>query len=304
MKWMPGYKTESLPPIDNADYPKQYVVRVKGDDPHSGWIYIGHETAEEMRDINEDGYWEWLDESPSDVSVLKEALKNIAQLCGVVNFSSHNQMKEAVNGAMDIAEAALSEYSTQSLSQPRSPQGNIKPRPLAASFLDWISFEGYMRLSEPAGHKWFKIGQAAETYSTDELLEMFCTEINNDSQPDNRESKGAPAGEIEGSISEGEEWQGVDGKRYLLIDDKLFYVVAFDQWDDGDFEADAVNGGFRVLVSKNTSGYFVANAMDEGGNNCKNKYINSKVTLLTPYHITRKPKDDNEKFARQSLQSE
>lgn len=160
-------------------------------------------------------------ESPYNASVLKEALKNIAELCGVVNFSSHNQMKEAVNGAMELAEAALSEYSTQSLSQPRSPQGNIKPRPLAASFLDWISFEGYMRLSEPAGHKWFKIGQAAETYSADELLEMFCTEINNDSQPDNRESKGAPADEIDASISEGE-----DGLRKKIEGYKIALWIA------------------------------------------------------------------------------
>lgn len=79
MKWIPGKQENLLPPIDNADYPKQYVVRIKGDDPHSGWIYIKHETAEQMRDINEDGYWEWLDESPTtaDASVLLEALQDI-----------------------------------------------------------------------------------------------------------------------------------------------------------------------------------------------------------------------------------
>jgi len=35
------------------------------------------------------------------------ALKNIIELCGAVNFSSHNQMREAVEGALTIAEEAL-----------------------------------------------------------------------------------------------------------------------------------------------------------------------------------------------------
>lgn len=58
-------KTTPLPDIDDSDFPKKYVVRVYGDDPRSGCIYCAMETAEEMRNINEDGYWEWLEPIPS-----------------------------------------------------------------------------------------------------------------------------------------------------------------------------------------------------------------------------------------------
>jgi hypothetical protein len=80
MRWTNGRKTELLPPIDSyEDFPKKYVVRVYGDDPHSGCVYCGMETAEEMREINEDGYWEWLDESESpeqsSLSELQEELE-------------------------------------------------------------------------------------------------------------------------------------------------------------------------------------------------------------------------------------
>ena len=65
MRWINGKKTELLPPIDNDDFPKQYTCRVYGDDPHSGCVAVFNATAEEMRKVNEDGYWEWLDESES-----------------------------------------------------------------------------------------------------------------------------------------------------------------------------------------------------------------------------------------------
>lgn len=38
---------------------------------------------------------------------LVEALKLIAETCGVVNYSSHNQMREAIESAMSIAEELL-----------------------------------------------------------------------------------------------------------------------------------------------------------------------------------------------------
>ena len=51
MKWTRITK-ESLPPIDDyEDYPKKYLVRVKGDDPRSGWVYVKYETAAEMQDL-------------------------------------------------------------------------------------------------------------------------------------------------------------------------------------------------------------------------------------------------------------
>jgi hypothetical protein len=78
------------------------------------------------------------------------------------------------------------------------------------------------------------------------------------------------------------QWSSTDGKRYLLVDDKVYYSMLIDQFYDGDFEADAVNGGYRVLISKNETGYFVRNAMDEGGNNQYERFAKSKVVLLTP----------------------
>lgn len=53
---------------------------------------------------------------------------------------------------------------------------NFKPIPLPVSFLEWVSFEGYLRLSEKAGHKWFKPG-ITETYTTIELYELFIKEV-------------------------------------------------------------------------------------------------------------------------------
>lgn len=38
---------------------------------------------------------------------LVEALNLIAETCGVVNYSSHNQMREAIESAMSIAEELL-----------------------------------------------------------------------------------------------------------------------------------------------------------------------------------------------------
>lgn len=49
-------------------------------------------------------------ETPSGANHLVEALQNIIETCGTVNFSSHNQMKEAINGAMELAENSLAQY--------------------------------------------------------------------------------------------------------------------------------------------------------------------------------------------------
>lgn len=51
--------------------------------------------------------------------------------------------------------------------------------PLPVSFLEWVSFEKYMRLNELAGHKWFKVGNA-NSYTTAELFDLFCKEMNDE----------------------------------------------------------------------------------------------------------------------------
>lgn len=83
----------------------------------------------------------------------------------------------------------------------------------------------------------------------------------------------------------GVEWANISGKRYLLVDDEMYYSMLIDQYMDGDFEADAMNGGYRILISKKESAYFVSNAMDGGGNNQKELFANSKVILLSPINI-------------------
>jgi hypothetical protein len=62
-RWVNGNKKELWPGIDNSDSPEQYLIRVKGDDPRSGWVHTEYCPASEFIYIKED-YWEWLDESP------------------------------------------------------------------------------------------------------------------------------------------------------------------------------------------------------------------------------------------------
>lgn len=78
------------------------------------------------------------------------------------------------------------------------------------------------------------------------------------------------------------EWIAVEDKRYLLIDGQCYYSLLFDQWNDGDFEADNLDGSYRVLISKDKKGYYVSNAVDGWGNNAKDHFKDSKVILLTP----------------------
>jgi hypothetical protein len=50
--WKPVTKPEDCPPDDSDDdFPKEYIVRGKGDDPRSGWVAVKYLTAGEM--------WEW-----------------------------------------------------------------------------------------------------------------------------------------------------------------------------------------------------------------------------------------------------
>lgn len=68
MKWIPGYKTELLPPDDRyEDFQKVYVCRFKGDDPRSGWVDIKLYSAYVMREIHYSDYWEWLDENEQEL---------------------------------------------------------------------------------------------------------------------------------------------------------------------------------------------------------------------------------------------
>lgn len=56
---------------------------------------------------------------------------------------------------------------------------NTNPIPLPISFLEWVSFEKYHRLSKDAGHKWFKLGDS-NSYTTTELFHLFCKEMNDE----------------------------------------------------------------------------------------------------------------------------
>lgn len=71
-------------------------------------------------------------------------------------------------------------------------------------------------------------------------------------------------------------------KLLVVIDNDIYISQPFDQWEDGDIEADHVNGHYRVLISKQDGKYFVANAVDGFGSNCKEKFTNSSVEIYTP----------------------
>lgn len=43
---------------------------------------------------------------------------------------------------------------------------------IAVSFLEWVQSEGYLKLLEDVGGKWFKVGQS-ETYTAEELFDKF-----------------------------------------------------------------------------------------------------------------------------------
>lgn len=88
------------------------------------------------------------------------------------------------------------------------------------------------------------------------------------------------------------EWISVNGKKFLLVDDTIFQVVDFDEWSDGDFEADCITDTIRVLVSKNNTGYYVANAVDGHGMNIRASFEKSKVVLLTPLPSPPQNKDN------------
>lgn len=61
--WVSGRRF--LPKDDSdEDYPRQYTVRFKGDDPRTGWIDAEICTAQQMKEIDNDDYWEWYSEYP------------------------------------------------------------------------------------------------------------------------------------------------------------------------------------------------------------------------------------------------
>jgi hypothetical protein len=80
--WVPITK-ETLPPDDSGeDYPKEYLIRCKGDDPRSGWVVVCYRTAEQMLyAASQFDYAEYLLESATSdrVGELEQALKTILE---------------------------------------------------------------------------------------------------------------------------------------------------------------------------------------------------------------------------------
>lgn len=70
--WICGYMHKPSDD-DGEDFPRQYVVRFKGDDPRSGWVDIALMSSKEIRECEYPDYWEWLDESPSLPVVVNSA---------------------------------------------------------------------------------------------------------------------------------------------------------------------------------------------------------------------------------------
>jgi hypothetical protein len=66
-----------------------------------------------MADVHEKTLQEKLKTLSARESKLVEALKEIGNACGTVNFSSHNQMREAIEAALSISDAALAPYAQE-----------------------------------------------------------------------------------------------------------------------------------------------------------------------------------------------
>lgn len=83
MKWIHPMDKADYPEIDGDDFPKEYIVRFKGDDPRSGWVDIQYMTAEQIREINYPDRWEYLveSESPSTPSGEAEGTDALLQDC-------------------------------------------------------------------------------------------------------------------------------------------------------------------------------------------------------------------------------
>lgn len=70
--WVNGFKRKPVDP-GHYDEPLKFVVRIKGDDFRSGWVYVGQATVEEIEKEKWDDYWEWLDESGTPNTLAKPA---------------------------------------------------------------------------------------------------------------------------------------------------------------------------------------------------------------------------------------
>ena len=105
------------------------------------------------------------------------------------------------------------------------------PIPSPVSFLEWVSSEKYMRLSKDVGHKWFSIGMS-ETYTTEELYELFLKEI--------------PVIEL----------PGIEDKITEVVREHLDNLEIHKWWDYGDFEDIRDKDACAWDISKSVMGIF------------------------------------------------
>lgn len=123
-------------------------------------------------------------------------IKEINELCGVVNFSSHNQMREAIEGTMEITETLLSEQPSQSnVSEDKSnyhsvcdnhglkfgfiagAEGQKKQDNSAIRFAEWISDNAYSQYYGKGDNykKWYRrsLVDYREFITTKELYNIY-----------------------------------------------------------------------------------------------------------------------------------
>lgn len=129
MRWI---KADDKRPDPKPDI--KYVCRNVTNHSDTRWLY--------WNDIPT--YFEWLDEStpsPGDASILYDALKEIETTLGTISFSSHNQMKEAIEGGLNLVQESLSAYnSTEGQSQTGEDQDELW-RMLKTEFHQMITWE-------------------------------------------------------------------------------------------------------------------------------------------------------------------
>lgn len=82
LRWVNGDKEKPKPVF--YDEPEEFLVRIKGDDPISGWVWVGYMTLEDISGLQAD-YWEWLNDSPLPPSneanhVHVESIEDLSQI--------------------------------------------------------------------------------------------------------------------------------------------------------------------------------------------------------------------------------
>lgn len=114
-------------------------------------------------------------EEVENLQVIMENLGEAYTLLARTNLPSEEY--NVINLLLASAKSSLFNFylkiKTENLKNAYCNGGNSS-KEVSIDFIDWISEEGYMRLTKEHGHNWFKIG-VVETFTTEELFKQYQT---------------------------------------------------------------------------------------------------------------------------------